>query len=247
MKKKNNKRTITIASVIIIVLIAITIVLKCISVENTSFIVIDDYVIQYNGNSITKANIDDIKKMKFRMIQDYHYIGNYTFDHKDESNNRLFFKNEDGVNAIMYPLIGLDDNTSFIDFEFEKMNDDDFNTYKLLTSQNINYELKDLTYSTKITLDNITIYCIKYEGESEKDDYSMLFVKTANNTIILDEDYPQREENGYIFYSFVPMYIIDINNDDKYELVVAKHYYDVTDYSIYELEGQFSELFYTGG
>ena len=117
MKDKKNKRTIMITAVIIVVLILITIVLKCLSKENNNYIVIDDYVIKYNDNTIMNANIDDIKDLNFRIIQDSQFVGNYSFDHKDESNGRLFFKNEDGINAILYPVIGLDDNTSFIDFE----------------------------------------------------------------------------------------------------------------------------------
>ena len=247
MKDKKSKRLIIIAVSIIVVLILITIVFKCLSRENTNYIVIDDYVIKYDDNTIMNANIDDIKDLNFRIIQDSQFVGNYSFDHKDESNGRLFFKNEDGINAILYPVIGLDDNTSFIDFEFKDMNEDDFNIYRELSSEEINYELKDLSFSYKIVLDNITIYNVKYEGENEREDHSMLFIKNDKGTIILDEDFPQRDDDGFVFYSFEPMYIIDINNDDKYELVVAKYHYDVVDYSIYELDGQFQELFYTGG
>ena len=74
----------------------------------------------------------------------------------------------------------------------------------------------------------------------------MLYVSANNNVVVLDEDYPQEDLGGYLFYAFNVEYVLDINKDNKYELIVSKSHYDVTDYSIYELDSTYTELFYTG-
>lgn len=245
MEESNSKKTIVIVSLIILVLIICIFVLKSCN-RNSGFLVIDDYVIECSNDEIKTANIDDIQGYKFKMIYDNSYIGDYTFDHIDDLNGRLFFENEDGVNALKTPLLGLDDNTSLVDFEIEEMNDDDFDLFIETAGTRIDYELSDLSYGKKVTIDDIKIYAVKYEGEYESDDYSLLFISKDNNTYVLDEDYPKKDNGGYLFYSFDIMYILDINKDDKYELVVSKNYYDVIDYSIYELDNNFLELYYTG-
>ena len=245
MEKTVSKKNIIIILLIILVLIICIFVLKSCN-KNSGFLIIDDYVIEYSNDGIKSANLDDIYDYKFKMIYDDSYIGDYIFDHIDDLNGRLFFKNEDGINALRTPLLGLDDNTSLVDYKIEDMNDDDFDLFVETAGTRIDYKLSNLSYGKKAIIDDIKIYAIKYEGENEVDDYSLLFISKDNNTYVLDEDYPKRDNGGYLFYSFDIMYILDINKDDKYELVVSKNYYDVTDYSIYELDNNFSELYYTG-
>jgi hypothetical protein len=250
MKESISKKTIVIAAVIILVLLICIFALKLTTSNTKGFIVIDDFIIEYSQKDIASANLDDVKNHKFRMIYNDNYYGNYIFDHKDDFTNRLYFKNDDGVNTIKTPLLGLDDNVDLIDYKVEKMNNDDFKKYTDLLEKDINYKLADLTYGNKVVVDigdsKVTIYTVKYEGNSEKDDSSMIFASYNNNIYVLDEDYSEDDGNGYTLYSFDVVYIVDLNKDNKYELIVAKNHYDVTDYSIYELNNNFSELYYTG-
>ena len=156
MEESNSKKTIVIVSLIILVLIICIFVLKSCN-RNSGFLVIDDYVIECSNDEIKTANIDDIQGYKFKMIYDNSYIGDYTFDHIDDLNGRLFFENEDGVNALKTPLLGLDDNTSLVDFEIEEMNDDDFDLFIETAGTRIDYELSDLSYGKKVTIDDIKI------------------------------------------------------------------------------------------
>ena len=246
--KKNNKLIIVL--IVVIVLLLCAILLKCFSKTNNKYIVLDDYIIEYNSNTMNKANYDEVKGYNFRLLYSNEYIGNYSFDHVDEKLDRLYFKNSDGVNIINTPLLGLDSNTEIIDYRVEDMTKEDFNLYKSLLSTDINYKLSDLTTSKKYIINNkdkeIKVYIVKYEGEEEKDDYSMIFVSSDNKTVMLDEDYPKEERGGYEFYSFNVEYVIDLNRDNKYELIVSKSHHDVTGYSIYSLDDSFQELYYTG-
>ena len=250
MKEVLNKKTIIIVSIIILVLIICIFVMKNIGNTTSGYIVLDDYIVEYNADEYKEANLEEVKDYKFRMIYDNAYLGDYKYDHKDESTNRMIFKDDEGIYALKTPLLGLDSNTDLIDFQIETMNEDDFNLYKSLFEEDINYKLTDLSYAEKAIINNngiiINIYSVKYEGESEKDDRSILFASIDNETYIIDKDYPVEDETGYVFYSFNVMYVIDINKDNNYELVVAKSHYDVTDYSIYRLDSNFLELYYTG-
>lgn len=250
MKEALNKKTIIIVSVIILVLIICIFVMKNIGNPTSGYIVLDDYIIEYKDDEFKKADLELVKDYNFRMIYDNAYLGDYSYDHKDNDINRLIFKDDEGVYALKTPLLGLDKNTDLIDFKTEPMNEDDFNLYKSLYDESINYKLTDLSYADKVTIDNngnnIYIYSVKYEGETESEDRSVIFASIDNETYIIDKDYPVEDETGYVFYSFNVSYVIDINKDNNYELVVAKSHYDVTDYSIYKLDSNFLELYYTG-
>ena len=113
MKDMIDKKTL-IFLIITIVFISIIITIGYLSSSKSNYIVIDDYIIEYKNKEFKKANIDDVKGYRFRMLQNQNYIGNYYFDHKEDDINRLFFKNDDGVNAISIPLLGLDDNILLI-------------------------------------------------------------------------------------------------------------------------------------
>jgi len=250
MKESISKKTIVIVSIIILALIICIFVLKLSSSNNRGFLVLDDFVIEYSHNDITSANIENVKDHKFRMIYDNSYYGNYILDHRDDFTNRLYFRNDDGINTLKTPILGIDDNTDLIDYKAEKMNDSDFELYKNLLDKDIDYKLQDLTYANKVVIknndSNINVYSVKYEGSNEEDDSTMLFASFNNNIYILDEDYAMNDGNGYVLYIFDVMYVVDLNKDNKYELIVAKNHYDITDYSIYELDNNFSELYYTG-
>ena len=249
MKDMIDKKTI-IFVIITIVFISIVITIGYLSSSKSNYIVIDDYLIEYKNKEFKKANINDVKGYRFRMLQNQNYIGNYYFDHREDDIDRLFFKNDDGVNAINIPLLGLDDNTDYIEYEVEDMTEDDFNLYKGMVDKTVNYKLKDLSIAKKYVVDNkgnkFNIFAVKYEGNNPQDDHSMIYVSANNNVVVLDEDYPQEDVGGYLFYAFNVEYVIDLNKDNKYELIVSKSHYDVTDYSIYELDSTFTELFYTG-
>ena len=245
-----SKKTIIIVGVIIVVLLSITITLKYLFVNNTRYILLDDNIIEYNNNTIKKANINDVIDLRFRIIYNDEYFGNNTLNGVDDTTSRLLFKNKDGINSLKTPLLGLDENTELIDFKEEDLNEEEFNLYKGMVNGDVNYKLSDLTIGSKATIDvngkKVYVYTVLYEGKTASDDHSMLFVSSGKNVYMLDEDYPQEDYGGYVFYTFETKYVLDINKDGKYELVVAKNHYDVTDYSIYELDGKFRELYYTG-
>ena len=250
MKDGLSKKTIIIVSIVILALIICIFIVKNIGSNISGYIVLDDYVIEYKNNNFEKANLDNVKDYKFKMIYDNAYFGDYKYDHLDSATNRLIFKDDEGVYALKTPLLGLDINTDLIDYKIESMNEDDFNLYKSLFDEDVDYKLTDLSYAEKAIIDHdgtpIYIYSVKYEGENEIDDRSIIFASIDDNTYIIDKDYPTEEESGYVFYSFNVMYVIDVNKDNNYELVVAKSHYDVTDYSIYNLDSNFLELYYTG-
>ena len=249
MKEKNNNKLI-IVLVIVVALLAGALVLEYLSKPNNKYIVLDDFIIEYNKTGIKKANYEDAKGYSFRILYSNNYIGNYTYDHTDIELKRLYFKNEDGINIINTPILGLDKNTDLIDINIDSMNEDDFNLYKSMKEGNTNYKLSDLTIANKAVINNngknITVYSVKYEGKNEEDDHSMLFASNGKSIYMLDEDYPREVTGGYEFYSFNIEYVIDLNKDNKYELIVSKSHLDVTDYSIYSLDGEFPELYYTG-
>ena len=250
MKDVINKKNIIILLLIVIILVIIVFVMQSLLVDNTSYIVLDDYIIEYKNNTFDSVNYKDLKGHKFRMLHNDEYIGDYTFDHIDDITERLFFKNEDGVNSFNLPVLGLDNNINIADYKLENMTEKDFEIYKSLSENEVKYKLKDLTIATKITVDykgkTINVCSIKYEGIRQDDDHSMLFVYVGDDKFILDEDFSIHDKGGYTLYSFEGMYVVDFNNDNKYELIVAKNHLDITDYSIYELDGRFLELYYTG-
>lgn len=247
MKKYINKVTIVL-SVLVCLCIVVVIILSLYK-KDKNFIVIDNNIFEYNDKYVfKKAELDDVVGYSFRMIYQNKYIGNHVFDHKDEQYNVLYYKQDDKENAIKTPYIGINHGIVYYDLVKNVMDEDDFEIYKSLSGEEINYELNDLSYADKYEVEdkNITVYTVVYEADNPDEDYSIVFVKNGDDYVVLDEDLPQQFDGGYKFTIFEVNHILDINNDNKLEMIVGKSYYDITEYSIYKLYDNFEELFYTG-
>ena len=92
----------------------------------------------------------------------------------------------------------------------------------------------------------INICTAQYEADKPEDDYSIIFVEMGNRTIILDESIPEEIDGNLVQTNFEVAYILDINGDGRFELVVTNYRYDKAEYSIFKLYDDFDLLFYTG-
>ena len=174
MKKYINKKIIVVS---ILLLIAILIVIILLSLKKTNnFIVIDNKIIEYNSNyEFKKANIDDAVGKTFRMIYQNKYIGNFVLDHEDKDYNVLMFKTDEEDKAIKSPYLGINDEIVYYDLEKQDMNEEDFEDYKPLLNEDINYKLTDLSYGYKYNVKdtNIVLYIVLYEGKTPEEDFSI--------------------------------------------------------------------------
>jgi hypothetical protein len=245
----------TIIFLIILVLVIIGIVLlNNTKNESIGYMMLDDFNLKYVDDKIMYADDKDIINQSFRMIYDQKYIGDYILRRHNETDGNIFYDEQSNNELIMNrPYMGIGGNIGYLEFEKASMTDDDFEIYKKLSNSDVDYTIISLSESTLIAvkdkdgkLTDTYICSVLYEGDDQIDDHSMIFIEDNDKYYLLDEDIPTESSNGLLFTRFDPLHIIDINNDGKLELVVAKYTYDEPEYSIYKLYDDFGELFFTG-
>ena len=252
MMKYINKKTIILIILLILAIICIIVLPRLDKYEE--YIILDDYNLVLKDKTISLAKDKDVIDRSFRIVYDDKYIGNYTLKSIDEKYGNMYHDEDDKEVIIKKPLLGLSGNIGYYAFDVEHMNQEDFMIYKKLINGTVDYSLNDLSIANKITLKDkdgkstgVKICSVIYEGSDPSEDHSMIFAYDKNKEYLLDEDIPVEDNNEYLLTRFEPMYILDIRNDEKLELVVAKSYYDSLRYSIYQLHNNYAELFYTEG
>ena len=178
-------------------------------------------------------------------------MGNYYSDHYDSESDLIFFKQDDKSYVFKDSIIGLQNNVDYIEFEKLSFDKDDLELLNSIYNGRRFDSIKEFTEASKVVidLDNNGVDDIIYNAIYELDNdyiYSVIFVNLNGNIQILDEDQGYDEGKRVVNTIFLLEYIIDINKDKKYELIFSKYNSDVPSYSIYSLEDEYVESYFSG-
>ena len=156
-------------------------------------------------------------------------------------------------------MLAISDNVNYIEYQNENFLESDFTIFNDISNKDYIKKLSDLIYTSKITLDFDndgtleTIYIVTYESidDNENDEiinqnnYSVIFYVKNNQTYLIKEGIPYYEEENIVFPDYRIRSIIDINNDNIYEIIIANMMYDEPIYEIYELNNNKYEMVFS--
>lgn len=245
--KQDIKKPIIIGLIIIVVSISLIVILKSIKKSN-NYLMLDNEIIKYEDGKYRQVKFNDVENELFRLIVQKQYLGNYYADHYDTESDSIFFKLDDKSYMFAKPLLGIQEDVNYIEFEKKTVKSDDLKELRSISSyEKINTitDIKEFNEATKVEkdLDNNgeydTIYSFIYEFD-ETNYYSIIFIKLNNKLQLIDEEYGR----GYNT-TFSLEYIIDIDNDKNYELIISKSSDDIPNYSIYTLKNEYVESYFT--
>lgn len=246
----NYKKYVFIGILIIIISILIIILINN-SNSNSTYIIIDNEVIKYEDGLYNTVPFEESIDKLFRIMAQGNYMGNYYSDHYDSESDLIFFKQDDKSYVFKDSIIGLQNNVDYIEFEKLSFDKDDLKLLNSIYNGRRFDSIKEFTEASKVVidLDNNGVDDIIYNAIYELDNdyiYSVIFVNLNGNIQILDEDQGYDEGKRVVNTIFLLEYIIDINKDKKYELIFSKYNNDVPSYSIYSLEDEYVESYFSG-
>lgn len=259
MKKinfKENKTAIIIISVIVLygIIMGIYFILKDPEdnkIKYNSYIMInsEDFY-EVKDGSITSISLMDMKldDVIFDVYSNYVYAGEYKVRQSDMEYQYIVFNNARGSGSYLpdIPYIAFTDDFRLIEFEKEEYSEADKDDLKsLLYTKGIDY-LEELyeSYKVNIDIDNDkekeTIYVAtnyNYE-EIPEQVFSIVYVMDDSQRRILEEYY-YTEENIVSFIKPSLNYILDLNMDGNYTILVSSSDEDVTINNFYVKKGNF--------
>ena len=249
----DKKKSIIIISVVLIICLLIVFLVSSLSSNNYShyYLVLDNEIIKYEDESYTKVDPSDMDKESFKILSLKTYLGNFFYDHYDYDSSNIFFMKEDKSYLFDKPLLGLQDNAEYINYEKINLEEEELLSF-IPTFDKVNIDNTSFfTEASKVEIDLDNngeidyIYNFLYEGEDESDDFSTIIVEINGNRSILDEDIPKEVDNIYEITKMSLEYILDLDNDKNYELIFTKTTSDNPEYSIYKLDDTYKEVYYT--
>lgn len=213
------------------------------SKSNIKYFFIDNYVaFSYKNNGIKYLSYEDgeILKNKFNVYSDGNYLGNY-YVRKLSSGLKLLDDNNDFINYDGY-LVG----SSYYDStRVSKLNIDsnilDASSYAndILKQEGIftSYDTQTssfLRYSADFNGDGLDeyIYILSSNPLTNDTGYSIMFTRKNNEYKVISKEIDKINEG----YQLTIVGILDINNDNQLDIVVAKSKFghDIECYEIYK-------------
>lgn len=259
---KKNKKNIIIFAIIILLLIVLSFIFINMQSTDNSYIILDNFkAIQYLDNHFEYVENDDYFKSNYKVFYQNDYIGSYFIDKVDSFTGETFFTNSNSENRFLFdkPLLALSSNLEFIEYENGTFTNADFEIFYNISSKDYIVELSDITHTSKVTLDFDndgkfeTFYAVTYERTKDLDDdeemhlfnYSLLYYVKNNYTYLIKESEPYYEGESIVFPNYRIRAVIDVNNDNVYEVIVTNMKYDNPIYEIYELKNDNYEMTFT--
>ena len=242
MKLESNK-TIMIIILISVFSVLLIIFMKILNDKSGSYLILDNEVILFQNGKYTKMNVDSLEDELFRMIVQKKYVGSYKLDHIDVESSNILFKLDNSSYAFSMPILGIQKDVEYLTLDKKDFDNNDLNELKKVFKKD-KLNIKDFNEANKVIVDldnngtNDIIYSVTLELD-ERSVYSSVFVNLNGNIQVLCED------KDYKKTTYSLEYIIDINNDKKYELIVSKSLNDISNYIIYSLNNNYVESYST--
>lgn len=260
-KGRTDNKKIIVCSVIIVVLI-ISIILIFKENKKSYYIILDNNeIIEYkNGKYDYTSNTSYLNEF-FRTFHQNNYMGTYTISSVDDFTKEVFFSNSSSKDMFVFdtPLLAISTDIDFITYENLNFDETDFEMFASLNAKGYITKLSDLYDTSKVILDfdndgkDEMFFTVTYEEikndieEVNENNYSLMYYVDDDNSIsLLAEGEPYNEKESIVFPNYMISSIIDVNNDDIYEIIVMNRMYDEPIYEIYEfIDNKYTLVFAT--
>ena len=242
MKKffRNNKAYVIIAVILIIYFVVFRFISFVINKENSKYasLIIDGVNIweykESTWKSLTEDEFDDEDTL-YDLYSSGEYYGDYTI----KINNKKLYAFDTKYNSLQYKdsIMAINSNydINVYFFGYSEVTDEDRNILSGVINNNYSNNIK------KISID---------VNDNEKDEYFYIVDYFVENEVTFTEiyyydgklrDIVTNNGSRYLIYDIA--YIIDINDDDKYEVVVSNSYFNTMTYKVYKLDGKDFQLY----
>lgn len=256
---KQNIYKNTLWIVLIIIVVILSIIFFSMKSSNNSYIILDNNkIIEYNNEKYQYVDNDDYIKSNYKVFYQNKYIGSYFIDEVDSFTGEVFFTNKSSSNRYLFdkPLLAISNNIDFIEFKNEEFTMDDLEIFNNISNKDYITALSEITSTSKVTLDfdsdgvYETFYTVTYDSLEDLTNYELLnnnsysvfyYTKNGQSYLIKENELYQEGEN-IIFSNYKISSIIDINNDDIYEIIIINMMYETPIYEIYEFKRNSYEL-----
>ena len=174
----------------------------------------------------------------FKVYSHNHYYGEYTL----RVNNNSLYAFDTNYDSLQYEgsLMAYSSNydINVFLFDYEMINDNDRLILNDIINSNLNYNMS--ANKVIVDLDNDesleTIYILNFYDDTDYVTFSGIYV--------YDEELEEVIVGEYLTsFEYNVCYILDIDEDNKYELVLSSLYYNNLNYSVYKDNGKGYELY----
>lgn len=247
--KKETKKYLFICLFIILISLLILLFIN-LSKRRYLYLILDNEIIKYEDGKYNKVDFEDAEDELFKVLVQKQYLGNYYADSFDYEAREILFKLDNESYVFSQPLLGLQSDIKLIDFNKVDFEKDDLNYLNEIYHGNDFKKLNDFTEASKVVIDldnngiKDTIYNVIYELDEDYA-YSTIYIDLNGNIEVLCEEQGYDIDNRVENIIFYLQYIIDIDNDGNYELIISHSNNDIDEYSIYSLNGSYEESYYT--
>ena len=239
---KNEKTKIITYSLVVVVLIGLVIFLNSINDKYNYIILDNETVVEYRNGEFIQVKKEDMNldNKVYRIYNSGKFYGKHYLMNVTGSSFE-FAKVKDNTYTFYSGFIGLSENFKHIPYEKLEFADVDLRRVQSHFNSSLFSDVTDLTYSYKIHMDFDndgkleTLYFID-SSNNEGNDFSVVIYEKNGSFNIINQNKNSDEEDLYTVTNFSVHAIIDVNNDNRYELIFTNYLYDIPTYSIYKLE-----------
>lgn len=242
MKKffRNNKTYIIIAVILIIYFVVFRFISFVINKENSKYtsLIIDGVNIWElsagSWKTLTEDEFDGQDNL-YDLYSADEYYGDYTI----KINNKRLYAFDNKYNSLQYNNSVMAINSNYdIDvyfFGYSEITDTDKNILSDVINNNYANNIKKISIDVNDNDKDEHFYVVDYIVENEVAFTEIYYYDGKLREVVTNEG------ARYLIYDIA--YILDINDDDKYEIVISSNYFNTTTYKVYKLDGKDFELY----
>lgn len=237
---RKNKNYIIVIGLLVIYLVVFRVISLAINKENSKYanIVVDGVNIwEYKEGNWRVVSEDEFgeEEQIFDLYSSSEYYGDYTV----KVNNKKLYAFDDKYKSLQYKDSVLAINSNYdIDvffFGYSVVSEEDKTILADVINVNYNSDIRKIPLDVNNDDVEDCFYVIDYYESNEVLFTEIYYYDGKLRNII--------NNNGAMYSIYDIDYILDINNDEKYEIIVSSSYFNVVSYKVYKLDGKDFKLF----
>ena len=231
-----NKKIIIIILAVVLSLILLASILN----KGSSYIILDNKVINYSDGQFIDKDFSKVKNLYFNIFYDEKYIGKYYAESITDDN--IYYTNNKSESSYNFksPYIAITNDFKYIHFEYEDAEEEDFEFFKNNYDTIVSFEEIDEYKKAYVDIDDDgkeeTIFYIIYNDMENTNSFSVTYIVDAELMIINENLYQNNEFGTSRVY-----YILKRNN--KTFLITNTYYMEDNEYNIYMYTPRIKKLY----
>lgn len=230
--------------IIIVSLILYLVIFRAVSLamnrENSKYasIIVDGVNIwEYKESSWHTLTEDEFVEQEatYDLYSAIEYYGDYTI----KVNNKKLYAFDSKYNSLQYKdsILAVNSNYDIVVyfFGYSEINDDDSNRLNSVINSSYSNNISKIAVDVNNDDKDEYFYVINYYDSGEIVFTDIYYYDGKLKEIV------KNEEARYMNYDIA--YILDINDDGKYEIIISSRYFDNVTYKVYKLDGKEFKLY----